>query len=172
MGRRLARVPQPAFHAAADVEEHRDADAGGVALEIGDCASFAAVEHLEVARLQILNEAAPVIADNGGNPHDVDARLERNDRRRWLLRGDSLLRTGAIEAEAQAEHRRAEDEVVPLHGGLQSKRLANHVSHSLIWSYRFVVDYGSARAGLNRVRVTRLCRIINPRPSRFDVVTL
>ena len=44
--------------------------------EVGDRARLAAVGHFEIAHRQILNEPAFLIADDGGHPDQIDARLE------------------------------------------------------------------------------------------------
>ncbi len=75
--RRLARVLQMPFHAAADVEEQRDADAGDVAAKIRDGARTSVLEDLEVAGGQVLDESTLVISDDGRNADQIDARSER-----------------------------------------------------------------------------------------------
>jgi hypothetical protein len=84
MGRCLARVGETPFHAAADVEEQGDTDAGGVGTEIRDGAWPPAVEHLEIVRRQIAHEPALVVAHHSCDADDINAGLERGHR--WLLR--------------------------------------------------------------------------------------
>ncbi len=70
------------LHAAADVEQQADAHAGDVAPEVLDGPGNASLENLEVARLEVLNQTALLIADHCGDPNEVDARLEAGHRRR------------------------------------------------------------------------------------------
>ena len=107
--RRFACVRQMAFHAAADVEEHGDADAGEIALKIADGPRLAAVEHLEIARRQVLDEAPFRIADHCRDPDHVDARFERRHRR-----GD-ILCLGGIRAKEKTQDEPADDELAPRH---------------------------------------------------------
>ena len=81
--------------------------------EIGDRPRLSVVEHLEVARRQVLHEAALAIADDGGDAHQVDADLERRDRWRLaFLPGVS----STVRAQASAVRtRRADDELAPRH---------------------------------------------------------
>ena len=83
MGCGLARVGETPFHAAADVEEQGDTDAGGVGTEIRDGARPPAIEHLEIVRRQIAHEPALVVAHHSCDADDINARLERGHR--WLL---------------------------------------------------------------------------------------
>src|SRR5439155_26900859 len=82
MARRFARVGEPRFHAAAHVEEQRDAHAGEVAPEIGDAPHLAGIEDLEIAGGQILDEPAFVIANDRAHTNEVDAGFERRNGRR------------------------------------------------------------------------------------------
>ena len=84
MDRGLARVGETPFHAAADVEEQGDTDAGGVGTEIRDGARPPAIEHLEIVRRQIAHEPALVVAHHSCDADDINARLECGHR--WLLR--------------------------------------------------------------------------------------
>ena len=90
-----SRVAELGFHAAADVEQQGDAHAGDVAAEVGDRAWFGPVEDLEVARREVLNEAAFVIADHCGDANEVDARFEAGDRRRTCANASAESSTSA-----------------------------------------------------------------------------
>ncbi len=83
MGRRFTRAGETPFHAAADVEEEGDTDAGGVGTEIRDGTRPPAIEHLEIVRRQIAHEPALVVAHHSCDADDINARLERGHR--WLL---------------------------------------------------------------------------------------
>ncbi|OLB60820.1 MAG: hypothetical protein AUI11_12340 [Acidobacteria bacterium 13_2_20CM_2_66_4] len=82
-----------AFHAAAHVEQQRNADAGGVAAEICNRPLLTAVEDLEIVSVEVLNESTLVVAHHRGDSHQIDARLERGGR--WLLpRVDAFAANG------------------------------------------------------------------------------
>ena len=78
--------------------------------EIGDRSGNAAVEDFEVAHRQVLDEPAFLVADDGGDANEVDARLEGGD-------GPFLARHG-IAAERQHQSCRntdSKDERAPHH---------------------------------------------------------
>ena len=81
---RLASARQVAFHAAADVEQQRDAHAGRMRAKIGDGAGTTGIEHFEIVRREVADKASLVIANHRGDPDNIDARPERGHR--MLLR--------------------------------------------------------------------------------------
>ena len=91
-----------ALHAAADIEQHGDADPGEIGAEVRNAPSLPAIEHLEVLRLEILDEPSLVVADDRGDPDHVDAALEGCGDRWGLL----LLSSNAAEARQNQERPR------------------------------------------------------------------
>jgi hypothetical protein len=77
----LPRVRQMVFHTAADIEQQRDADARGLAMEIGDRSWPARFQNLEIARREIADEPSFVIPHDGCDAYDVHTRSEGRDRR-------------------------------------------------------------------------------------------
>jgi hypothetical protein len=69
----LPGVGQVAFHAAADIEQERNAHTRRMGTKIGDGARAAGIEHLEVARGEIANESSFVISHDCRDTHNVDA---------------------------------------------------------------------------------------------------
>ena len=85
VGRGFARRFQLAFHAAADVEQHGNADTGDIGAEVGDATRTAAIEDLEIVDLEIPDETPLLVAHHRRDPNHIDARLEGSDRRRLIL---------------------------------------------------------------------------------------
>jgi hypothetical protein len=56
--------------------ENGVADAGQIALQVGDRPRLPAVDDFEIARGEVLNEVPLLIAHDGRNPHHIDARFE------------------------------------------------------------------------------------------------
>jgi hypothetical protein len=83
MGRCFTRACETSLHAAADVEEQGNTDAGGVGAKIRDGARPPAIEHLEIARRQVAHEPALVVAHDSCDADNINTRLERCHR--WLL---------------------------------------------------------------------------------------
>ena len=73
---RIARVVEPCLHAAADIEEEGYADRAHVLAELGNRSGNPAVEDFEIAHRQVLDEPAFLVADDGGDANELDARLE------------------------------------------------------------------------------------------------
>jgi hypothetical protein len=85
--RSLAGTRKLALHAAADVEQQRDAHTAHVVAEIGNRAWPAGIQDFEVARGQIAHEPSLMIAHDGRNADNVHSRLERGHR---LLLGEQF----------------------------------------------------------------------------------
>src|SRR5262249_47697227 len=60
---RLSRILQMTFHATADVEQHRDADAGQIVPEVLDVSRLAPVEDFEITRREIRDESSFPVAN-------------------------------------------------------------------------------------------------------------
>ena len=83
-------------HAAADIEQDRQADRRFAGVELADFTPIAAVDDLEIGPLQVSDDPAAPIAHRGRDAHHLDPRPERH--RRTLIGGfPGLLRIrGAV----------------------------------------------------------------------------
>jgi hypothetical protein len=71
-------------HAAADIEENRQTDGGGVGAEIGDPTLLAVVEYLEVFLVQSPDQPSPPIPHCCCHAHEINPGLENGLLLGWL----------------------------------------------------------------------------------------
>ena len=63
-------------HAAADVEQHREADRGIAGVELSNGASEPGIDDLEICLLQVADDTSPLVTDGDVDDNSVDPSFE------------------------------------------------------------------------------------------------
>ena len=157
------------LHAAAGVEQQRNAHRGLLGAKIGNRTALAPVEQLEIRPLQVLHDPTALVANDRAHRHQVDSATERRDVRLSRRR----LRQRRVGAKEQRESDERAGEVThllpttaslaPSTQSIYSKALIDigaHGARQTVGLEYVIITLMLRKTGIGRVKSARWLRFL------------